>query len=101
MLTKGCSNSLFDLIYNSSQWSVKQSKTGAKQLYEWTEGLHEVITRAKQLKRPIRGLNLFCTRQGTPYSDTGFKAMWNRVQLKWADQGGLRFTFHDIRGGCK
>jgi len=23
--------------------------------------------------------------------------MWNRVQLKWADQGGNRFTFHEIR----
>lgn len=23
--------------------------------------------------------------------------MWNRVQVKWADQGGQRFTFHDIR----
>ena len=89
-------NLRLDQITNEGVW-VKQSKTGAKQLYEWTDGLHEVITRAKQLKRPIRGLHLFCTRQGTPYSDTGFKAMWNRVQLKWADQGGLRFTFHDIR----
>jgi len=23
--------------------------------------------------------------------------MWNRVQLKWAESGGQRFTFHDIR----
>ena len=23
--------------------------------------------------------------------------MWNRVQIKWAEQGGARFTFHDIR----
>ena len=56
-----------------------------------------MVARARQLKRPIRGLYLFCTRQGQPYSDTGFKAMWNRVQVKWADQGGMRFTFHDIR----
>lgn len=60
-------------------------------------GLREVVSRAHQLKRPIRGLYLFCTRQGQPYSDTGFKAMWNRVQIKWAVQGGQRFTFHDIR----
>ncbi len=76
---------------------IKQSKTGSKQLYEWTNGLHEVVSRAKSIKRPISGLYLFCTRQGQPYSDTGFKAMWNRVQLKWAAQGGQRFTFHDIR----
>lgn len=56
-----------------------------------------MVTRAKALKRPIRGLYLFCTRQGKPYSDTGFKAMWNRVQVKWAESGGQRFTFHDIR----
>ena len=23
--------------------------------------------------------------------------MWNCVQVKWAEQGGARFTFHDIR----
>lgn len=23
--------------------------------------------------------------------------MWNRVQVKWAESGGQRFTFHDIR----
>ncbi|BCM23821.1 integrase [Methyloradius palustris] len=76
---------------------VKQNKTGAKQLYEWSPGLTDVVARAKALKRPIRGLYLFCTRQGLPYSDSGFKAMWHRVQVKWAEQGGNRFTFHDIR----
>lgn len=76
---------------------ITQSKTGAKQLYEWTDGLREVIERAKNIKRPIRGLYLFCNRQGEPYTDSGFKAMWQRVQVKWAEQGGSRFTFHDIR----
>lgn len=85
-----------DQITDEGIW-IKQSKTGSKQLYEWTDGLVDVVTRAKTLKRPIRGLYLFCTRQGQPYSDNGFKAMWNRVQMKWADTGGERFTFHDIR----
>jgi integrase len=85
-----------DQITNDGIW-IKQSKTGAKQLYEWSNGLIEVVDRAKALKRPIRGLYLFCTRQGQPYSDTGFKAMWNRVQVKWADTGGERCTFHAIR----
>lgn len=76
---------------------IKQSKTGAKQLYEWTAGLHEVVNRARSLNRSIRRTHLFCTRQGEPYSDSGFKAMWSRVQVKWAKQGGARFTFHDIR----
>lgn len=85
-----------DQITDEGIW-IKQSKTGSKQLYEWTEGLINVVTRAKDLKRPTRGLYLFCTRQGQPYADSGFKAMWNRVQIKWAETGGHRFTFHDIR----
>ncbi len=76
---------------------IKQSKTGAKQLYEWSGGLHEVIDRAKAINQSLRATHLFCTRQGKPYSDAGFKAMWNRVQVKWAESGGQRFTFHDIR----
>ncbi|HNV88898.1 MAG TPA: tyrosine-type recombinase/integrase [Methylotenera sp.] len=89
-------NLRLEQITDEGIW-IKQSKTGSKQLYEWTDGLNDVVTRAKALKRPIRGLYLFCTRQGQPYSDTGIKAMWNRVQIKWAESGGQRFTFHDIR----
>lgn len=85
-----------DQITDEGIW-IKQSKTGTKQLYEWTTGLTHIVTKAKALKRPMRGLYLFCTRQGQPYSDAGFKAMWNRVQIKWAESGGNRFTFHDIR----
>ena len=76
---------------------ITQSKTGSKQLYERTNGLTAIVAKARALKRPVRGLYLFCTRQGHPYSDIGFKAMWNRVQIKWAESGGQRFTFHDIR----
>lgn len=89
-------NLRLDKITDERIW-ITQSKTGVRQLYEWTDGLSEVVIRAKALKRPIRGLYLFCTRQGHPYSDTSFKTMWNRVQIKWAEQGGERFTFHDIR----
>ena len=89
-------NLRLEQITDEGIW-IKQSKTGAKQLYEWTDGLRDVVGRAKALKRPIRGLYLFCTRKGQPYSDTGFKAIWNRVQVKWAVSGGQRFTFHDIR----
>jgi hypothetical protein len=27
----------------------------------------------------------------------GFKAMWQRLMRKFVDQGGERFTFHDLR----
>ncbi len=77
-------------------WIV-QSKTGSKQLFEWSAGLREVVDRAMALRRPQWCLYLFCNRQGQAYTDSGFKAMWQRVQIKWAEQGGNRFTFHDIR----
>lgn len=76
---------------------VKQGKTGKRQLFPWTPDLRRVVDRAKALPRPIRGLHLFCTRRGQPYTVTGFNAMWNRVQVKWAASGAQRFTFHDIR----
>jgi len=85
-----------DQITDEGIW-VKQSKTGAKQLYVWTPGLLEAVTKVKQLHKVVRGLHLFCTRRGQPYTDAGIKAMWNRLQVKWAESGGNRFTFHDIR----
>lgn len=85
-----------DQITEEGIW-VKQSKTGAKQLYVWSPGLRKVVDRVNQLHTIVRGLHLFCNRRGQPYTDAGIKAMWNRVQVKWADAGGNRFTFHDIR----
>lgn len=84
-----------DQVTDQGIW-IKQSKTGAKQLYEWTDGLHEVVNRALTFKRP-KNQYLFCNRQSEPYTDSGFKCLWQRVQVKWAEQGGKRFTFHDIR----
>ena len=82
-------------ITDAGIW-VTQGKTGSKQIYMWSDGLREVIDHAMALKRP-KSVYLFCTRQSQPYTDSGFKAIWQRVQLKWAAQGGNRFTFHDIR----
>lgn len=38
-------------------------------------------------------------RTGNPYSEVGFKAMWNRLMLKAIAAGVVeeRFTFHDLR----
>jgi len=83
-------------ITDDGIWVI-QSKTGSKQLYEWSDGLRKVVDKAKALKRPKWCIYLFCIRQGEAYTDSGFKAMWQRVQIKWAEQGGNRFTFHDIR----
>lgn len=84
-----------DQITDEGIWIV-QSKTKAKQLYVWSEGLREVVGRAMKLKRP-KSQYLFCNLQSQPYTDSGFKCLWQRVQVKWAEQGGVRFTFHDTR----
>lgn len=49
-------------------------------------------------KPGAREIKLICDAlQISPYTDSGFKCLWQRVQVKWAEQGGKRFTFHDIR----
>lgn len=85
-----------DQITDQGIW-ITQNKTGAKQLYQWSDGLKNIVNQAMGLKRPKWCVYLFCNRQGQAYTDSGFKALWQRVQVKWAEQGGNRFTFHDIR----
>lgn len=84
-----------DQITDEGIW-IRQSKTGSKQLYQWSDGLREVVDRAKKLQRP-KSIYLFGNKQGKPYTDSGFKCNWQKVQIKWSEQGGERFTFHDIR----
>lgn len=78
---------------------VKQGKTGKKMLFEWTPELNEAVSAARSLPRPIRGLYLFCNRRGQPYTDSGFKGMWQKVQVRALAINVIneRFTFHDIR----
>ena len=40
---------------------------------------------------------LICNRQGQRYTDSGFKSMWNRLQVAWHEAGGTRFHYHDLR----
>ena len=45
-----------------------------------------------------RGANHWLARRRSqPYTDRGFKAMWNRLQVQWKDAGNERFWFHDLR----
>ena len=38
------------------------------------------------------------SRNGTPYTDTGFASAWQRVMKKFVAAGNERFHEHDIRG---
>jgi integrase len=53
-----------------------------------------VISRAKKLRRPIKGFYLFVTNKGTPYTYDGFKSIWQRVVDKAEIEN---IHFHDIR----
>lgn len=78
---------------------VKVSKSGKPIVFEWTDALHQAVKQIKGLKRPVRGLHLFCTRRGRAYSSSGFRSIWQR-HMKTAIQRGVlrtRFTTHDIR----
>jgi hypothetical protein len=37
------------------------------------------------------------TKHGEPFTDDGFRALWQRTMRKWEDSGHNRFTFHAIR----
>lgn len=78
---------------------VRQSKTGAKVLIEWTDDLRQVFDSAKRIYPKVRGLHVLCTRRGQPHTVSGFKSQWQRLQRRAIREGVLeeRFTFHDIR----
>lgn len=78
---------------------VTVNKTGKRIIISWTPQLRAAVEAVKKLKRPIRGLHLFCTRKGQPYTPSGFSSIWQRKMRKALADGVLqeRFTEHDIR----
>lgn len=79
------------------EFAQKKRNDEVRVVVEWTPSLLEGIEYAKSLRRKITSLYLFCNRAGQPYTDAGFKAMWNRLQVTWEAAGHERFTFHDLR----
>ena len=45
----------------------------------------------------MRGLTLFKTRNRTPYSSDGFRAIWQRAMRACVDAGNTRFKERDLR----
>ena len=78
---------------------VTQLKSGGKVtvVIEWTEALRTAVAEARAIERPVASMYLICNRLGQRYTDSGFKAMWNRLQLAWQEAGGTRFHYHDLR----
>jgi integrase len=73
---------------------------GKRELVAISEALQAVLDRMKALEgySPM-GPVFAAPRTGNPYSEPGFKAMWNRLMVKALQEGVIaeRFTFHDLR----
>ena len=74
--------------------TVTHRKTGARRLYQTSPGLAEVLARARKLRRRVGTLLLFATRDGQPYTESGWETAWRRLR----ERAGLPDVhFHDLR----
>lgn len=78
---------------------VTVSKTGKRIIFEWIDALSQAVAAVRALPRPVRGLYLFCTRMGQPYTVEGLSSIWQRKMKQALNVGILRerFTDHDLR----
>ena len=77
--------------------SKTRGTTDARVLIGWSPDLEAIVARAKALSPQIPGEYLIRKRNGRPYSEDGFSAIWQRLMKKYAATGAVRFSFHDLR----
>ncbi len=73
---------------------VVHQKTKKRLVYEQTPRLTALIDQIRRLRRRVRTLFLFATRDGQPYSESGFESIWRRLVGR---AGLVDVHFHDIR----
>lgn len=78
--------------------TVRQGKTGRRLLVEMSPTLEAVLNRAKAFLPHLPREYVLRRGDGQPYSADGFRAMWQRTMRAYKKKGGVRFTFHDLRG---
>ena len=76
---------------------TKPGESDRTYLVQWSDFLRQLVNEAAALPRKVGSLYVFSTRDGQPYTDQGFKGMWNRIMHDFADAGGEWFTAHDLR----
>lgn len=64
-----------------------------------SQALGALLDRLRKLAKDDRVGAVFPTRNGSPYTEAGFKAMWGKlIDAAMADKAiSKRFTFHDLR----
>lgn len=78
--------------------NLQQGKTGKRLAIEITPDLKRVFGKCWML--PNRGEYVVTRKQGGRYTSEGFRALWQRTINAYCRQGGIRFSFHDIRAMC-
>ncbi|GEM_PF-1671857 len=80
--------------------TTTQSKTGKKQIFEWTKGLKNAVALAKSHNRKaVSCAWLISNERGQQYTSNGFKSNWQRLMNKAMKEGLIneRWRFHDLR----
>jgi len=77
--------------------SFRQGKTGKRLLVSMSPALEAVLARARAFLPHLPREYVLRRRDGLPYSENGFRAIWQRVMRAHVAAGGERFTFHDLR----
>ena len=72
---------------------ICQGKTGKKQIKAWTPRLRAAVELARRQPSRISTIYVIHTRDGQPYTSSGFKAIWKRYK----DKAGMDYTFHDLK----
>ena len=77
---------------------VHTSKTGKSLIFDWTDELREVISKAQAIPPQVRRV-IICTRQGKEYTPTGFSAVWRCAVQRALKSGELKepFRLNDLR----
>ena len=95
--------------FRSTSWttgSTVRTRFPANWGYRFRAGLRRISSNFAMLNRQTRllrstpqlpGEYLLRKRNGRPYTEDGFSAIWQRLMVKYAEAGGVRFSFHDLR----
>lgn len=76
---------------------AKKGEADRRGLIEWTPVLRDLFRELEAIPRQP-SVFVWTNRQGQPYTEAGFKAMWNKIMADWLKKPGAeRFTFHDLR----
>jgi len=64
-----------------------------------SQAMEDLVRRLRALPRPEGCLHVFVTRDGNPYTDSGFSSTWQRAMTQALKDkvAPRRFTFHDLR----